>query len=261
MMEEKSCLKIDSVNVAYGECSIAEEAPLPISINGKQYVTAMMSPQMKWEFVIGHLISERAVKDLPEIESLEIEDNTAKVVITNPIRALTSRKHIVSGCGGTSSFLDEAKLPKISSDLRVDGTRILEAMKAISVSGVHQATGGIHSVGLFGSQGEICICEDIGRHNALDKAIGFGIINKINLKEAFVASTGRISSDMALKCSSAGIPLIAASGATTSLAITLAEKTGLTLVSFVRGKKMNIYTNSWRVIGSALGSQAVSQLV
>jgi FdhD protein len=66
---------------------------------------------------------------------------------------------------------------------------------------------------------------------------------------------------MALKCSSAGIPLLASRGATTSLAITLAEKTGLTLVSFVRGKKMNIYTNSWRVIGSDLGPQVVSQLV
>ena len=64
MMEDRSCLKIDSGNVAYGECSIAKEAPLSISINGKQYVTAMMSPQMKREFVIGHLVSERMVKDL-----------------------------------------------------------------------------------------------------------------------------------------------------------------------------------------------------
>jgi len=261
MMEGRRCIRIDGDNEIVGECPLAEEVPLSISLNGKQYITAMMSPGMKREFVIGHLVSERVVKDLSEIESLEIEGNTAKAIITNPIRALTSRKPIIRGCGGSSSFLDEAKLPKITSDLRVDCGGIMESMKAISVSEVHQATGGVHSVGLFGSWGEICICEDIGRHNALDKALGFGIINKIRLEEVFAVSTGRISSDMALKCSSAGIPLLASRGATTSLAITIAEKTGLTLMGFVRGKRVNIYTNSWRVIGSALGSQAVSQPV
>ena len=119
-------------------------------------------------------------------------------------------------------------------------------MRAISLSETHIATGGVHSVGLFGENGPICIIEDIGRHNALDKTIGYALFKKRDMSRTFVACTGRVSSDMALKCSVAGIPIIVSRGATTSLSISIAERTGLCIAGFLRGKRLSIYTSRER---------------
>ena len=228
-------------------CPVVEEVPLSIFINGRHYVTAMTSPQLRKEFVVGHLFAERIAGSLMEIESLEIEGNVVRALIANPMRAILPRKPIVSGCGGIASFLDESKLPKIKSDLKVAREELQTGMKAISLSEIHAATGGVHSVGLFQKSGPVCIIEDIGRHNALDKAIGYGLMQNIDFCQTFVACTGRISSDMALKCSVAGIPVVVSRGATTSLAISIAERTGLAIVGFLRAKMLNVYTNRQRI--------------
>ena len=248
MMKEFRCLKIDGNGPIETVHLVAEEVPLSIFINGRHFATAMTSPAMAEEFVAGHLFSEGIVKGLEEIESLEVEGNAAKVVLTDPIRAIRSKRPILSGCGGTDSFLDISRLPKVGSDLKVGEGEIHAAMREISRSALHEATGGVHSVGIFDRRGIVCRVEDIGRHSALDKAIGRCLLEGADLAEAFVASTGRVSSDMALKCSFSGIPMIASRGATTSLAIEIAERTGLSIVGFVRGGKMNVYTGKERVI-------------
>lgn len=225
---------------------MVEEVPLSIFINGRHFVTAMISPEMKSEFVTGHLFAERIVSGRGEIESLEIEGNIARAIVSNPMRAVVPRRPIVSGCGGIASFLDESKLPEIKSDLKIGKEQAQEAMKAISQSEIHMATGGVHSVGLFNETKTVSIIEDIGRHNALDKAIGHALAEDVDLGRTFVACTGRISSDMALKCSVAGIPIIVSRGATTSLAISIAERTKLCIVAFLRGKRLSVYTNRER---------------
>jgi FdhD protein len=247
LKKDHICLKLEGVDTKRSIDSIVEEVPLSIFVNGRHFVTAMTSPHMIKEFILGYLFSERIINGLSDIESLEIEGYVARLIIANPIKALVPRRPIVSGCGGITAFLDESKLPQISSDLRIDKNAIYSAMKAISGSELHAATGGVHSVGLFDENKAICICEDIGRHNALDKAIGLGLVREIDFKKIFALSTGRISSEMALKCSVAGIPIIASRGATTSLAVEIAERTGLTIIGFVRGGSMNIYTSCWRI--------------
>ncbi|MEI8002813.1 MAG: formate dehydrogenase accessory sulfurtransferase FdhD [Methanothrix sp.] len=244
MIKECKCLRLDGAVAEEATCQVVEEVPLSIFINGRHFVTAMTSPQMRAEFVTGHLFAERIIAGPQEIESLEIEGNVARVIVVNPLRAIVPRRPIVSGCGGIASFLDESKLTEIKSDLRIGRAQAQEAMRAISQSEIHLATGGVHSVGLFAENGPICIIEDIGRHNALDKAIGYALIHKpgFDFSRTFVACTGRVSSDMALKCSVAGIPTIVSRGATTSLAISIAERTGLCIVGFLRGKRLSVYT-------------------
>ena len=243
---------------------VVKEEPLSITINGRHYVTAMISPQMKKEFVIGHLFAEGIIKSIDEIESLQVEDdsNTANLLITHPLKVLAARKIIVSGCGTGTSFLDESKLPKIQiqiqsgSAVKIDSGHIIAAVKSILHSQVHDLTGGLHLVGLFERKNHenrvdkyasVCIVEDIGRHNALDKVIGYGLLREIDFEKTYVACTGRISSEMVLKSSVANIPLLASRGATTSLAIELAEHTGLCICGFVRGGRMNVYTHAERV--------------
>ncbi|MHC2994493.1 MAG: formate dehydrogenase accessory sulfurtransferase FdhD [Candidatus Atribacteria bacterium] len=247
MLKKFNCLKFDTDNFIKSRHEVVEELPLSIFINGRHFVTAMISPQMKEEFVIGHLFTEGIICDIEEMESLQLEENIARVITTNPLKVLAARKLIVSGCGGASSFLDESKFPKISSNLKIDTGDIFGGVKSLLNSDLHRMTGGVQVVGLFHKKAVICISEDIGRHNALDKVIGCGLIKNIGFEETFVACTGRISSDMALKCSVASIPIIASKGATTILAIEIAEKTGLTTIGFVRGRRMNIYTNEERI--------------
>jgi len=247
MQKEFNCLRLDGEKVDEETCQVVEEVPLSIFINGRHFATAMTSPQLRAEFVTGHLFTERIVSGPQEIESLEIEGNVARAIVSNPMRAIVPRRPIVSGCGGIASFLDESKLPEINSDLAITVQDAQAAMRAISLSDIHIATGGVHCVGLFCQAGPVCIIEDIGRHNALDKAVGYALGRDVDLSRTFAASTGRISSDMALKCSVAKIPVVVSRGATTSLAISIAERTGLTIVGFLRGKRLNVYTNRQRI--------------
>jgi FdhD protein len=248
MQKEFNCLRLDGEQLEDATCQVVEEVPLSIFINGRHFATAMTSPQLRAEFVTGHLFTERIVAGPKEIESLEIEGNVARAIVSHPMRAIVPRRPIVSGCGGIASFLDESKLPKIKSDLQITKNNIQAAMSAISLSEIHIATGGVHSVGLFDLTGPVCIIEDIGRHNALDKAVGYALAKDVDFSRTYVACTGRISSDMALKCSVAGIPVVVSRGATTSLAVSIAERTGLAVVGFVRGKRLNVYTNRQRIM-------------
>jgi FdhD protein len=115
---------------------------------------------------------------------------------------------------------------------------------------LHQKTGGIHVVGLISRNNIIVKTEDIGRHNALDRVIGYALRTGANLSRTCVLISGRISSEMSRKCILAGIPIIASRGATTSLAIEMGNATNLTIIGFIRGGKMNIYTAPERIIGA-----------
>ena len=127
---------------------------------------------------------------------------------------------------------------------------IRAAMKQTLQSDLHAKTGGIHIVGLFNPGGMVCVAEDIGRHNALDRVIGYGLLNKVSFPGTFAVSSGRVSSEMVRKCLIAGIPAIVSRSATTSLAVEMAEKTGLTIIGFARSDQMNIYTHPERIMGA-----------
>ena len=107
MLKKFNCLKFDTNNFVKSIHEVVEELPLSIFINGRYFVTVMLSFQMVWEFVIGYLFSEKVIENIKEIESLQIEENIAKVIINNPLKMVSVKKLIVSGCGGGSSFLDE----------------------------------------------------------------------------------------------------------------------------------------------------------
>lgn len=252
MLREVTCVKYSAGAAEQTVHEVVIEEPLAIFVNGRHLVTAMISPQLKEEFVIGHLFTEGIIKTVEEVEAIQIEKTIAKVLISHPFKIVAARKVIVSGCGGEVSFLDESKMPKIQSSTRFERAAIVTGIKTVLQSPLHQATGGVHVVGLFQQNAEtaICIAEDIGRHNALDKVVGTGLRARVDFGRTFIASTGRISSEMALKCALAGIPVVASRGATTSLAIEVATKSGLCICGFVRGEKMNVYTHAERLAES-----------
>ena len=257
-----SCIKSEDGALVPSFHEVVIEVPFAVFVDGRHALTAMISPARLEEFVIGFLYTEKIIRKLDDIESLRIEKKenyekgekgsgtanlSASVLTKNPFPIMLSSKTVLSGCGGDASFVDADRLPKIQSDLKTETFTLKKIMKETLVSDLHTRTGGIHIVGLFGPEGKICIIEDIGRHNALDKTIGYGLKHNVDFSRTIVTSSGRLSSEMVRKCLAANIPIIASRGATTSLAIYMAEQAGLTIVGFVRGQKMNIYTNAQRV--------------
>jgi FdhD protein len=147
------------------------------------------------------------------------------------------------------------KLPPVASDLSIASLQLLALMSLLpEAQPVFQETGGTHAVALASPDGGVFIAaEDVGRHNAMDKVIGRALMEKRDLTRLAALLSGRISFEMALKCIRAGIPILAAVSAPTTMALALAQELNLTLVGFARGERFNIYTHPQRV--QDMGSQ------
>ena len=208
---------------------VVREIGLSIFINKRHFTTAMITPIMEKEFITGYLFGQRVIKSASDIESITIKDNIAEVSLPE--------------------IKDKEKdSPKIYSDFKVSREEIFEGVNAILKSEVFAETEAIHSAGLFERGAEaICIAEDIGRHNALDKVIGYGLLHDIDFANILATSTGRQPAEMILRCCNANIPIIATKGVPTTLAIDIARKAGLTIAGLVRGNTMTIYSNPARI--------------
>ena len=247
MYRDLPCTRVDPKGIRETTDPVAEEVPVIVTVNGRQVATAMTSPEGLEEFAIGFLFTEGIIKGTGDIDSVQAEKNSVKVITKDLLRVVGPKRTILSGCGGSSSSFDPSKLPKVSSDLTVSAEEISRLMKELLEAEIHRITGGVHVVGLCGGGRILSTAFDIGRHNALDRLAGQALMKGMGLGQAYVLSSGRISSEMTRKCLVAGIPLIASRGATTTLAVSLAEGTGLTVIGFVRGGGLNIYSNPHRV--------------
>ena len=257
MYHKVPCIRIHDGSSEEILHEVIEEVPYAIFVNGRHMSTAMISPVALVDFVTGLLFTEQVIKGPDEIESIKLDKNRISVITTNLFKVLGPKKTILSGCGGAASYIDPEKLPKITSDFKTTTILISDMIKSTLNTELHKVTGGIHVVALAGPGGVITVSEDIGRHNALDKVIGYAIRNGIDLSHTFIIVSGRISSEMARKCLVANIPIIVSRGATTTLSLEVAEKNGLTVVGFVRGSKMNIYTQPERIEVEQTGPRSI----
>lgn len=253
MFRKLPCIKIDGEKAVESFHEVIEEVPMALFINGRHAMTAMMSPLQLEDFVTGYLYTEQIIRSIDEIESVRIEPNRISVITKNLFKVLGPKKTILSGCGGSVSYIDTEKLPKIVSDYTISAEDIRSAAKAVLNSELHMTTGGIHIVALLDHQTIIAVSEDIGRHNALDRVIGYALRHNVDIARSWVIVSGRISSEMVRKCLIAGIPIIVSRGATTTLAVETAKSTGLTVAGFARSSRMVVYTRPDR-IGGAVAS-------
>jgi len=234
MLEDKSlvwveCTKVNGKTIKTKE-RVVTEIGLSILINEKQLAVAMITPTLEKEFVVGYLFGQRVIQRITDISSINIENNIANVTL-----------HQIKHSG--------KDLPIIHSNFRVHREDIVEGVKAILKSKIFAETQAVHSAGLFKQGTEIiCIAEDIGRHNALDKVIGYGLLKGIDFANTFVTSTGRQPVEMVLRCGNANIPIIATKGVPTTLAVKIAQTIGFTIVGLVRKEGMTVYSNSVRMI-------------
>jgi FdhD protein len=233
-MESKILEQVEYIRIDGGARKaterIVKETALTINIGGKHYATAMILAAMEREYIFGHLLAQGIIQNVRDIRSLKIRSNVAEVTLIKRSRQPQTNR-------------------KISSKLKVKINDIFNCVKAILKSEIFTETEAVHSAGLFLNGNEtVCIAEDLGRHNALDKVIGYGLLHNVDFSQTVAASTGRQPSEMILKCRNVNIPIIATKGVPTTMAIEIAEKAGITLVGLVRGKNMTVYSHPERIV-------------
>ncbi len=239
--------------------NIAEEKPFYLFVNKTFWATILCSPTDLQQLAVGHFLSEGILKSTEEIEEVDLKQNEStcniklKPEINVENRVKISRLHtrvIPSACGSGSPYQYTGQIPKVKSNLTVKAQVLFHSVNQLNVKAEgFRRTGGLHVAAIYKYDGRlVALAEDVGRHNAVDKVIGIAALDKVDFGQCFLALSGRISGDVAFKAAKVGLPIIASLAAALSSGITMAEDADLTLVGFVRGKRINLYTCPERIV-------------
>jgi len=244
------------------------ENPVDLYINSKRLVNIICLPKDLKELSIGFLFSIGVIDSIKDIKEIilnvmensvyielkdDVEFNIEKLDI-NPVSRVVD-----TTCGISSPWrnvikesLEKAKAKeaiKSKANIKIKANTIFSAIKKMQINTpLYRETGGCHGAAIFDIDGNLLsVKEDIGRHNAIDKVIGEMLLKEHNFENVFLTSTGRLTSDSVLKAIRAKIPIVASFSAAIESGIRLAFAYGITLIGFVRGNRMNIYTHSERI--------------
>ena len=252
---------------------LAAEEPLGIRVDGTALTMTMRTPGDDVELAAGFLVGEAIVRGRDDITAIKVCDGTTcghldhtadeignivDIALAPGVTVTSAARRsfmTTSACGvcGKTSIDDICVLPQapLSADPAAFEPAVLASLpdRLREAQKVFSSTGGLHAAGLFTAGGELLVVrEDVGRHNAVDKIVGWAVLkDKLPLNGCALLVSGRASFELVQKAVLAGIPLLAAVSAPSSLAADLAEEAGLSLVGFLRGQSMNVYTGSHRV--------------
>jgi FdhD protein len=254
---------------SYRPDTLAAEEPMEIRVGGRPLTVTMRTPGDDFDLAAGFLVSEGVIHAADDVTAIRYcagatadGGNTYNVVdlvlapgVAAPDASLERNFYTTSSCGlcGKAS-LDAVRTSaawSVAEDpLRV-GPEVLTALpdRLRAAQRVFDSTGGLHAAGLFSGDGELlCLREDVGRHNAVDKVVGHALRSgMLPLRGTVLMVSGRASFELVQKAAMAAIPVLAAVSAPSSLAVDLAAESGLTLVGFLRGTSMNVYTGTERL--------------
>ena len=226
------------------------ERPLRIFVNDSELVTLMATPDQLDELIHGWLWANGLISAASDLLKHFIDADRAIIwtEIKGEIPTVTTRT-TGSGCGGGQLIADlSAELPKIDSDLHVSLARLGELQaRFLAGAKLYKETGGVHGAALADPDQVLFIAEDVGRHNAVDKVIGWSLMNSVDLKDKLILTTGRISSEMLAKAAKAGIPIVGSRTAATDLAVKMAGVAGVTVVGYLRGERAVVYSHEERL--------------
>ncbi len=279
---EVAALYLKDVNTASTafQCQVVEEDALTLDVEDVGHYTLMWTPTTDHStaqgytlqdgllgdeeqpeglsLAMGFALSEGLIKSLADIKSLSVCPDDPKVVrlqLHRPQNVEVARKNVVinSSCGicGPREILEDnaLKLQVVADSLRISHSQFAPLMAEMREGQqIFSQTGGSHAAALFDQTGKVlAVAEDLGRHNALDKAIGMVLLERGNVSGCGVALSSRLSLEMVLKAVRTGLQMMLAVSAPTSLAIEVADKFGVTLCGFVREGRATVYTHPQRV--------------
>jgi len=262
-------LRVRGEELSHRPDTLAVEEPMEIRVNGRPLTVTMRTPGNDFDLAVGFLVSEgvvHATSDLAGVRycagAQDDGSNTYNVVdvvldpaVPAPDASLERNFYTTSSCGLCGKASLDAVRTSSAWSVADDPLRVTpELLAALPVrlreaQRVFDSTGGLHAAGLFSATGELlCLREDVGRHNAVDKVVGDAVRTRaLPLRESILMVSGRASFELVQKAVMAGIPMLAAVSAPSSLAAELADDSGLTLVGFLRGSSMNVYAGAERV--------------
>ena len=232
---------------------LAVEEPLEIRLAGRRFTLTMRTPGHDEELALGFCLSEGlrpTAARLPDDLATNTVDVDAPGFDTSRVQRnfYTSSSCGVCGKGALEAVAVEAS--RVESQLHVPLSLVVQLPERLrEAQAAFAATGGLHATGLFTGGGELlCAREDVGRHNAMDKVIGWAFgTGRLPLAEDILCVSGRLSFELVQKAAVAGCPVLVAVGAPSSLAVSLAQDRGITVCGFVRNGNTNVYTEAWRI--------------
>ena len=234
---------------------VAEEIPFTLNISDRELVTLLCTPGDLDNLVKGFLFTSGLIKKVVQIKKIVIDQQkwTAYVELVDDIQMeeLVFKRLYTSGCGRGTLFynaLDIMHRSKIKSELKIKNTLISRLMADFQKkSETYLKTGGVHSAAMANSEKILFFAEDIGRHNAIDKAIGTVLSENESFEDKILITSGRISSEVIFKMRKCQTPIVISKSAPTNQAVKLSRDMNITLVGFARGNRMNIYSGFERI--------------
>lgn len=257
-----TCFRLCGGAIAPLEATIAAEVPVALVYNGIPHVVMMATPADLEDFALGFSLSEGLLATADELQGIEIVEGDSGIEVRMQIawhrlagiadrdRNLTGR----TGCGlcGVNTLTQVTRpIPRVESDLRVGVDALHRALADLPVrQTVNRQTGAVHAAAWVDPDGNIrLVREDVGRHNALDKLIGALARTQADPAAGFAVITSRCSFEMVQKAAVFGIAILVAISAPTTLALKVAEQSGVTLVALARADSVNVYANPGRIRG------------
>jgi len=250
--------------------SLAIEEPLQLCLNGSPLSITMRSPGSDLDLATGFLFTEGIIDDVSQILSMRAESTeddgsgksgdqvTIRLRPDVPIDPSRTRRNFYtsSSCGVCGKVAIGAIEVRPSRPMRQSGPQFRKDIiyrlpdRLRETQHIFDRTGALHAAALFSSEGELLgLREDVGRHNAVDKLIGFALRDgAVPLGDSLILVSGRAGFELVQKSAMAAIPILAAVGAPSSLAVEVAKRFGMTLIGFLRGQRFNIYCGDWRIV-------------
>src|SRR6266478_9247603 len=261
-----TCFRLCGGAVVPRDAAIAAEVPVALAYNGVSHVVMMATPSDLADFAVGFSVSEGILADGTELRDLEIEEGKTGIRVSMTIAeerfaGLKERRRNMTGrtgCGlcGVDDLTQVARpLPRVGTGVKVGAGAIHQALNSLPAwQPANKETGAVHAAAWATPTGRIAfVREDVGRHNALDKLIGAIERGQIDPEAGFAVITSRCSFEMVQKAATIRIPILVAISAPTTMALRIAEHTGITLVALARPDSVTVYANPGRIRGLLVG--------
>ncbi len=231
------------------EIPVSAEYAFTLSVNGNPFVSIICSGSDLEHLALGHLAAEGIIRSAAEVRSIEIDEQAFVIDIGTAenddlLERLFRIRSIATGCGQSGSGLADVVPPARGEVPRVRASVITAGMKEfLHASEIHKLTHGVHSAALYSVEGRrLCFFDEIGRHNAIDKILGYALKNGLSLERSMILSTGRLASEIVTKAIAVSAPVLVSRAAPTTRSIDLARRAGMLMIGGVRPSGFYIFS-------------------
>ena len=250
LISSRTIARLDGGEGRRVEDGLLRESRLTLELDGIKELTAICTAGHEECWATGHLRCRRLIESREDIADIEMRPGYVSVRRARRLDGLPCIGRILStSASDLAEGVEERLAGTLTREIRISAAVLREGAKWLAEAPIFRAPGGTHVAALMSIFGErLFIAEDIGRHNAVDKVVGWAVLHDVPLVEAALLVSGRLPLDMVVKALGAGVPFMGSVSAATADAAEAAERGGLVLAGFIRGERRNVYTFTDRVI-------------